>query len=265
LKKRIILDLPLLASQFFFLSFILMEGSLYQSMDDILGPGLPNSCYYEDNKTSSLLSLGEFKPPTTTTGYSIFGMDAPQPTTTSTTTSTTTTTTTTISAATTKNETSTTATLQSTATTTRKNEEEETGVGGFAGGSMRKFAESKRKRATLANGQEEGVVGVKGGLLSKGGRNWSQEFFELLERVEQKPFSELWKLSQDFLFAAKTYAQIIVSEVCLPYAHKTIKPIGLGGIAGGEKYHVQGILFKVCFFFSFLSFPFLCNLLLTPN
>lgn len=39
--------------------------------------------------------------------------------------------------------------------------------------------------------------------------------------------------------------QIIISEAHLPLAEKTIKPVAVGGIAGGEKYVSQGILFKV--------------------
>jgi hypothetical protein len=32
----------------------------------------------------------------------------------------------------------------------------------------------------------------------------------------------------------------------MPVAEKTIKPIDLGGIAGGDKFITRGILFKVC-------------------
>jgi hypothetical protein len=40
------------------------------------------------------------------------------------------------------------------------------------------------------------------------------------------------------------YGKIIISEVFLPYKQKTIKPISIGGVAGGEKYIHRGILFK---------------------
>lgn len=106
--------------------------------------------------------------------------------------------------------------------------------------SLKSFAEAKKKRASAVDPDQR-----KSRLLQlKGGRDWSEELLNCLENAESVRFDLLWGLAQDFLFAAITYAQIIVSEVCLPYAHKTIKPIGLGGIAGGEKYHVQGILFK---------------------
>jgi len=38
---------------------------------------------------------------------------------------------------------------------------------------------------------------------------------------------------------------IIINEVGLPPASKTIKPVDMGGIAGGHKYVVNKILFKV--------------------
>ena len=49
---------------------------------------------------------------------------------------------------------------------------------------------------------------------------------------------------QDFIYAAEAYGKIIISEQCLPSSMKTIKPVQLGGVAGGEKYICQGILFK---------------------
>ena len=64
----------------------------------------------------------------------------------------------------------------------------------------------------------------------------------LQKRVEAN--QELMHLSQDFVHAARTYGRIIISEVYLPMKRKTIKPLNLGGVAGGEKYIVHNILFK---------------------
>jgi hypothetical protein len=55
---------------------------------------------------------------------------------------------------------------------------------------------------------------------------------------------KLCTLAKDFVAAAKMYGKIIISEVFLPYKQKTIKPISIGGVAGGEKYIHRGILFK---------------------
>lgn len=47
------------------------------------------------------------------------------------------------------------------------------------------------------------------------------------------------------MYSAAVYGRIIISEMCLPIEEKTIKPISVGGVAGGEKYIVRGIFFKV--------------------
>jgi hypothetical protein len=46
------------------------------------------------------------------------------------------------------------------------------------------------------------------------------------------------------VYCAETYGRIIISENCLPDSERTIKPISIGGIAGGRKYLCHGILFK---------------------
>jgi hypothetical protein len=50
---------------------------------------------------------------------------------------------------------------------------------------------------------------------------------------------------RDFAGAAATYGRLIILERRLPDALKTVKCSGLGGSAGGEKYVVRGIVFKV--------------------
>jgi hypothetical protein len=90
--------------------------------------------------------------------------------------------------------------------------------------------------------------------------------------------SKISKLVHDFVYNAETYAKVIINELnvddkkyhtrpqrplrfidvafsyysranCHPLPlttrRKTIKPAGVGGVAGGEKFIVQGILFKV--------------------
>ena len=52
------------------------------------------------------------------------------------------------------------------------------------------------------------------------------------------------KKDQDFIHAARTYGRIIISEVYLPMRKKTIKPLNLGGVAGGDKYVVHNVLYK---------------------
>mmetsp|Transcript_14516 Transcript_14516/g.43598 ORF Transcript_14516/g.43598 Transcript_14516/m.43598 type:complete len:844 (+) Transcript_14516:997-3528(+) len=57
-------------------------------------------------------------------------------------------------------------------------------------------------------------------------------------------FQRLARLSRDFTYAVKTYGRIVVSERSLPLHLKTVRPAQVGGVAGGEKYLVRGILFK---------------------
>eukprot|EP00002_Diphylleia_rotans_P010475 TRINITY_DN2096_c0_g1_i1.p1 TRINITY_DN2096_c0_g1~~TRINITY_DN2096_c0_g1_i1.p1 ORF type:complete len:1430 (-),score=323.34 TRINITY_DN2096_c0_g1_i1:230-4081(-) len=58
---------------------------------------------------------------------------------------------------------------------------------------------------------------------------------------------DLSQLAQDFVSAARTYGTVILNEYCLPLEAKTIKPVSVGGIAGGDKYLVPtcNILFKL--------------------
>lgn len=56
--------------------------------------------------------------------------------------------------------------------------------------------------------------------------------------------TNLVDLAADFLYSATSYGKIIVSEYNVPDHSKTIKPIGMGGILGGPKYLVRGVLFK---------------------
>ena len=79
------------------------------------------------------------------------------------------------------------------------------------------------------------------------GRKWSVEYAELLRK--QDFHSDEWQkkmygLSNDFFHAASLYAQVIISELPLPIGLKSIQPVNVGGIAGGEKYIVDNILFK---------------------
>jgi len=53
------------------------------------------------------------------------------------------------------------------------------------------------------------------------------------------------RLAQDFATLASQYGKTIISEHALPESKKTIKPRkDLGGVLGGEKFIVLGILFK---------------------
>ena len=59
-----------------------------------------------------------------------------------------------------------------------------------------------------------------------------------------KIYERLAALAQDFSFTARQYGRIIILEKNLPNDLKTIKPQDLPGVAGGQKFCVNGILFK---------------------
>jgi hypothetical protein len=82
----------------------------------------------------------------------------------------------------------------------------------------------------------------------KCGTNWLPfqrfaSFFSFLFFLECAfQFSQL----KDFAYCAKSYGRIIISEHGLPSSEKQIKPVDLEqGHAGGEKFIVNSILFKV--------------------
>ncbi len=64
-------------------------------------------------------------------------------------------------------------------------------------------------------------------------------------------------LSLSFYAAAETYGRIIIREMALPLHARTIKPSDMGGVLGGTKYCVQGIMFKVASISLFLSLMYI--------
>ncbi|PRP84152.1 hypothetical protein PROFUN_04143 [Planoprotostelium fungivorum] len=84
-------------------------------------------------------------------------------------------------------------------------------------------------------------------------KSWNQQFQQILENLNlcddaqerSTIYSQLSNLAQDFVHYAKTYGKLIISELYLPDDQKTIKPNDIGGFAGGVKYVVKGILFKL--------------------
>ena len=57
--------------------------------------------------------------------------------------------------------------------------------------------------------------------------------------------NELERVTRDFYEIARTYGRVIISEMNLPLESKTVRPLTLGGVLGGSKYVVRGVLFKI--------------------
>ena len=83
---------------------------------------------------------------------------------------------------------------------------------------------------------------------------WNTRFQSALDLPESTPTAALHKysilstLSSDFVSLAKLYGRTIIEEYFLqPSSQRTIhQSSGMGGLAGGRKYIVRGILFKLC-------------------
>ena len=74
---------------------------------------------------------------------------------------------------------------------------------------------------------------------------WNEKFQAALEISNSTERNErLAALRADFISTAEFYGRIILAERWLPVYRKSIKPISLGGVAGGTKYLVQGVLYK---------------------
>jgi hypothetical protein len=100
---------------------------------------------------------------------------------------------------------------------------------------------SASSRVSIASDLAAGA-GVTAGSPVK---DWNSDFQKLLEQPNNlSKWERLRNLAEDFAYAAETYGRIIISEAYLADHEKTIRPVDLGGRAGGTKYIVQGILFK---------------------
>jgi hypothetical protein len=81
--------------------------------------------------------------------------------------------------------------------------------------------------------------------LSTGQREWNSEHQSLAKSPQWYRFyPHLAALTQQFQETAFTYGRLIISERALPPEQRSIKPINIGGVAGGDKYVHNGILFK---------------------
>lgn len=87
--------------------------------------------------------------------------------------------------------------------------------------------------------------------------DWNAEFQSAVDDVNSltmnhsyekriTAYSKLGKLYQNFIDTATLYGKILISERYLPEECRTFKSCNIGGIAGGEKFLVQNILFKIC-------------------
>ena len=60
-----------------------------------------------------------------------------------------------------------------------------------------------------------------------------------------RKYEALTALQRDFVAAATTAATTLITELFLPPHRKSVQPRAVGGVAGGRKLELHGILFKV--------------------
>ena len=90
--------------------------------------------------------------------------------------------------------------------------------------------------------EEEEEISLKMKDLS---RDWNNEYQRLLIQPESKEkYDNLGELMKSFVSTAELYGKLIISERCLASEKKTIDACNLGGVAGGDKFIVHGILYK---------------------
>lgn len=66
---------------------------------------------------------------------------------------------------------------------------------------------------------------------------WATRYSEAIAECEpQRQLVLLSTLREDFLHACKLYGSVICVEAGLPPHRKTIKPVAMGGVAGGSKF-----------------------------
>jgi hypothetical protein len=101
--------------------------------------------------------------------------------------------------------------------------------------------------------------------VAEGVRNSTNELFQIIserylsmdldsQNAETKQVAvSLISLVEDFLETAQHFGRIIISEVFLPARSKTIKPVSVGGVIGGEKFIVRNVTISFFFRFVFLE------------
>jgi hypothetical protein len=100
-------------------------------------------------------------------------------------------------------------------------------------------------RASLASSGHSTTTSGSASLLSQGHRAWNREHQELVKHPNwYQKYPQIAALTQQFQETAYVYGRLIISERALAPDARSIKPIHIGGVAGGDKYLHNGILFK---------------------
>ncbi|GAM21633.1 hypothetical protein SAMD00019534_048080 [Acytostelium subglobosum LB1] len=76
-------------------------------------------------------------------------------------------------------------------------------------------------------------------------KGWNETFQQLLDLPDSEAkYETLSNFANNFVYSANTFGKIIISERNVPDEFKTIKPLEIGGVAGGQKFKCNDIIFK---------------------
>jgi len=75
---------------------------------------------------------------------------------------------------------------------------------------------------------------------------WDEKFLEFKTNQNKKAedYENITELVDNFFSEASTFTKMIVAEHHIKSIRKMIKPIDIGGVAGGTKFKVHGLFFK---------------------
>src|SRR5262249_5923423 len=77
---------------------------------------------------------------------------------------------------------------------------------------------------------------------------WNERFQQLIALPDTvQKWLDVARLCKDFIYTAENFCRVIVSEVNLPPEQKAIKPLQLGGVAGGHKVGATCEIVLFCF------------------
>lgn len=123
--------------------------------------------------------------------------------------------------------------------------------------------------AFLTLADQAGMKARAGNVSAGGGDSLNNRFQKLAERlsssVSQSEFKnqvevvrtcgELERVARNFFEIASRYGQVIISEMHMPVEQKTVRPLKMGGVLGGHKFMVRGVLFKFADGETFSNYP----------
>ena len=88
---------------------------------------------------------------------------------------------------------------------------------------------------TDSSEEEKNTIEPMDGMKYREASNWNGRWQEIMNMLDEDQKGMLMaEIIKDFHYNARKYGEIIISEKYLPLDKKTIKPVSIGGVAGGQ-------------------------------